>query len=455
MANNGKKKTAGLSSTEDPSDLFEVISKLGEGSYGAVYKALDKRDGKTVAIKVLEVENEDTSELMKEINILKLCDNNNIVSYKGSYEKDGHIWIAMEYCGAGSVCDLMAICERTLLEDQIAVICKMSLKGLDYLHKQKMIHRDIKSGNILLTLDGDCKLADFGVSAQLTNTMSKRKTVIGTPYWMAPEVLQSMEYDGKADIWSLGITAIEMAVGEPPHSNVHPMRAIFMIPNSPPPTLPNPNDWSSEFHDFLRLCLLKDPKQRPDAAQLLATHPFVVNAGKKNIIQALVDECIDAIEEYRENEAKEAEDTTNGTSGTMIPGSSDTMNRKNTGLINSSSNNTMLYNRGADDDGENFGTMVVNTENQSKSKNTEAPFMQHFKSEDEKAKPKSENIEIANFFHTSKKLEINPNSSLVELQQALITLNQAYEEESAALERFYEEKKKQLLEMIKQKKAAA
>ena len=147
----------------------------------------------------------------------------------------------------------MAICERTLTEQQIAIVMQQSLRGLHYLHMAKKIHRDIKSGNILLNHDGDCKLADFGVSAELATTMSKRKTVIGTPYWMAPEVLQSQEYNGKADIWSLAITAIELAVGEPPHSNVHPMRAIFMIPNSDPPTLPEPERWSADFHDFIRV----------------------------------------------------------------------------------------------------------------------------------------------------------------------------------------------------------
>lgn len=152
-------------------------------SYGSVYKALDKRDGKLVAIKVLEVENEDTAELQKEISILRECDCEWIVRYKGSYRKDGAIWIVMEFCGAGSLCDLMAITERTLTEEQIAVVMRQCLYGLDYLHSKKKIHRDIKSGNILINHDGDCKLADFGVSAELATTMSKRKTVIGTPYW--------------------------------------------------------------------------------------------------------------------------------------------------------------------------------------------------------------------------------------------------------------------------------
>jgi len=200
----------------------------------------------------------------------------------------------------------MTICEQTLTEEQIQVVVKQALLGLQYLHGQKKIHRDIKSGNILLTTDGDCKLADFGISAELSTTLAKRKTVVGTPYWMAPEVLLSTEYDSKADIWSLGITAIEMAEGEPPHSNVHPMRAIFMIPNSPPPTLRHTTEWSANFHNFLRKCLQKDPTKRPSATELLHSDPFVMNAGKKNIIAALVDECMPAIEDYRESEIKEA-----------------------------------------------------------------------------------------------------------------------------------------------------
>lgn len=316
-------------STEDPTETFEILAKLGEGSYGSVFKALDKRDNKIVAIKVLEVENEDSSDLRKEIHFLKDCHSEFIVAYKGSYAKDNHIWIVMEYCGAGSLCDLMAICERTLKEEQIASVMKMSLQGLAYLHSCKKIHRDIKSGNVLLTHAGDCKLADFGVSAQLTSTLNKRKTVIGTPYWMAPEVLQSAEYDGKADIWSLGITAIELAVGEPPLSNVHPMRAIFLIPTSEPPTLPDPDDWSDDFNSFLKACLQKDPARRPSADTLIKTHPFILKAKGKQVVAALVEECMAEIDEYREQEAKEAEaQANNGTNnfgtekggGTIVPG---------------------------------------------------------------------------------------------------------------------------------------
>jgi len=296
------------SSNEDPEEIFELNAKLGEGSYGAVFKAVDSRDGQTVAIKVLTVENEDAADLQKEINILKECNSPYIVKYKGSFEKEGRIWIAMEYCGAGAICDLMAICETTLDENQIAVVMKHSLLGLQYLHKKKKIHRDIKAANILLNHAGDCKLADFGVSKELANTLAKSKTVIGTPYWMAPEVFTEKKtgYDAKADIWSLGITAIECAIGEPPHSSVHPMRAIFLIPKSPPPTL-GEGDWSSEFKDFVAKCLVKDPVARPTATELLQ-HPFIKNSPKKNIMASFVDECMQLIDEYRKNEMEAEKD---------------------------------------------------------------------------------------------------------------------------------------------------
>eukprot|EP00947_MAST-08B_sp_MAST-8B-sp1_P005835 g5835.t1 len=261
------------SQTADPVDLYELVERLGEGSYGSVFKAIDKSTGEAVAIKVIPVDAE-LDEMLREINILSKCQNDFIVRYHGSYLKDGDLWIVMEYCGAGSVTDLMSICEMTLTEEHIKVVCCGALFGFEYLHSSHKIHRDVKAANILLTHDGRAKLADFGVSAQLNNTMSKRKTIIGTPFWMAPEVIQEWAYDGKADIWSLGITVIEMADGEPPHADIHPMRAIFMIPSKPPPTLKNPSQWSAQMNDFVAKCLIKDAAKRPDARTMLM-HPFV------------------------------------------------------------------------------------------------------------------------------------------------------------------------------------
>eukprot|EP00457_Paulinella_chromatophora_P005908 gb/GEZN01005926.1/.p1 GENE.gb/GEZN01005926.1/~~gb/GEZN01005926.1/.p1 ORF type:complete len:467 (+),score=87.63 gb/GEZN01005926.1/:210-1610(+) len=455
---------------EDPSEVFEILAKLGEGSYGSVYKALDQRDGKIVAIKVLEVENDDIAELSKEINILKDCHSPFIVAYKGAYEKDNNIWIVMEYCGAGSVCDLMAICEKTLTEAQIAVVMRYSLEGLQYLHKNKKIHRDIKSGNILLNHDGDCKLADFGVSAELTTTMAKRKTVIGTPYWMAPEVLQSTEYNGKADIWSLAITAIEMAVGEPPHSNVHPMRAIFMIPTSDPPTLPNPEKWGADFNNFLEICLVKNPEKRPSASDLFS-HPFIKKAGSKKIIADLVEECMQEIEEYREQEMKDAEKKDDGTMDSQMNTMDGTMTHDGFGfgggtmVQKGGTMGTMVVGGGGTmvvggtivkkkpgDNGtmDGSGTTVLSGPGGADS-STQSVAGAAAQAGDSKAKPEPESRQ---FYRTNQALDVDSNSSLMDLRMTLISLNKAYEDEMAALEVFYATRRQQLKDLIKTKDGA-
>ena len=308
---------ASAESKVDPNEIFELTEKLGEGSYGTVYKGIHKESSQAVAVKMVPVEG-DFEDLAKEIRILRKCESNYITRYYGSYELDDSLWIVMEYCGGGAVDDLMEITENTLSEGVIQHIVAASLLGLAYLHANKNIHRDIKAGNILLTEQGMVKLADFGVSAQLASTMSKQNTVIGTPYWMAPEIIQEKGTRPNADIWSLGITMLEMAEGEPPLSNVHPMRAIFMIPNKPPATFkPVPEgeeDFSDECKDFLSKCLVKDPKARSTAADLL-THPFVASAvsefesndGKSALIATLVDTSMEAIQEWREREESEEE----------------------------------------------------------------------------------------------------------------------------------------------------
>eukprot|EP00808_Paulinella_micropora_P006200 g22531.t1 len=448
---------------EDPSEIFEILAKLGEGSYGSVYKALDTRDGKIVAIKVLEVENDDIAELSKEINILKDCHSPFIVAYKGAYEKDNNIWIVMEYCGAGSVCDLMAICEKTLTEKQIAVVMRYSLEGLLYLHKNKKIHRDIKAGNILLNHDGDCKLADFGVSAELTTTMAKRKTVIGTPYWMAPEVLQSTEYNGKADIWSLAITAIEMAVGEPPHSNVHPMRAIFMIPTSDPPILPSPEKWSADFNDFLAICLVKNPEKRPSAEELFE-HPFIKKSGSKQIIADLVEECMNEIEEYREQEMKDAEKKDDGTMDSQMGTMDGTVPAEGFGfsggtVVQKGTAGTMVVGGGGTikaGQADGTGTVVGpaagkkdGTKKKGDAWNASGTIVQSAAaagSDGKQTEPESRQ-----FYRTNQSLDVDANSSLLDLRMTLITLNKAYENEMASLEAFYATRRQQLKDLIKAK----
>jgi serine/threonine protein kinase len=268
----------------DRSWELELSNLLGEGSFGAVYKAVHKPTSATVAVKVISNAGSSASEEEKikgEIDILSRCDSSYIVGYcecfiKPPTNKPGEMWIVMEYCEGGSMSDLLeANAGYPLPEDCIRAVCASIVLGLEYLHGvANVCHRDIKCGNVLLTSDGHVKLADFGVSAELTNTINKRKTVVGSPYWMAPEVIRESHYDGRADVWSLGITAIEMAEGAPPHANLHPLRAIFVIPTKPAPTLADPDNWSPEMLDFVRCCCQKEPSQRHDSA-LLSSHPFV------------------------------------------------------------------------------------------------------------------------------------------------------------------------------------
>eukprot|EP00164_Ancoracysta_twista_P002618 GFYU01003484.1.p1 GENE.GFYU01003484.1~~GFYU01003484.1.p1 ORF type:complete len:722 (-),score=174.42 GFYU01003484.1:127-2169(-) len=274
-----------LVSNEDPSERFELVERLGKGSFGSVYKARNKTTGELVAIKLVSLSDSDDGldDIRREIKVLRECNHPNVVKYYGSYFKDDNLWIAMEYCGGGSVSDISQVLEKPMTEKQIAVICREALKGLAYLHSIRKIHRDIKGGNILITDSGDVKLADFGVAARLENTMSKRNTFVGTPYWMAPEVIQESKYDGKADIWSLGITAIEMGEMAPPLSKVHPMRVLFMIPRDPPPKLTDRSKWSMTFHDFTAACLVKDLKQRKTATEMLK-HKFITTAGSTSLL---------------------------------------------------------------------------------------------------------------------------------------------------------------------------
>lgn len=268
----------------DKSSDFTILSLLGEGSFGAVYKAEHAVSTAIVAVKILSSGSNglEDEKIKGEIDILSRCDSPYIVGYfecfirPPSANKPSEMWIVMEYCEGGSVTDLLeASAGFTLPEDCIRAVCASIVLGLEYLHGvANVCHRDIKGGNVLLTEAGQVKLADFGVSAELTNTLNKRKTVVGSPYWMAPEVIRESHYDGRADVWSLGITVIELAEGAPPHANLHPLRAIFVIPSKPAPTLADPDNWSPEMLDFVRCCCQKDPSQRHDSA-LLSSHPFV------------------------------------------------------------------------------------------------------------------------------------------------------------------------------------
>lgn len=262
----------------NPADQWEFQVLVGKGSYGKVYRAASRANGDLVAFKVLPLEEDSISqEILRELSSLRECDHRNIVSYHFSYVYDAQLWIAMEYCSA-SAQSVMRLSLQPLAEAEIAAVCGEALRGLDYLHGTcKLIHRDVKAGNILLTERGEVKLADFGVAAQITGTLAKRSTVIGSPMWMSPEMIEAGSYDCRTDVWSLGITAMELAQLNPPHFEVSPpVRVLFLIPQLPPPTLVRPELWSESFARFLGRCLTKEPTDRPDAAACLRDRKSVV-----------------------------------------------------------------------------------------------------------------------------------------------------------------------------------
>uniref|UniRef100_I3KMD1 non-specific serine/threonine protein kinase n=1 Tax=Oreochromis niloticus TaxID=8128 RepID=I3KMD1_ORENI len=278
--------------------------------YGQVYKGRHVKTGQLAAIKVMDVTGDEEEEIKAEINMLKKYSHHrNIATYYGAFIKknppgvDDQLWLVMEFCGAGSVTDLIKNTKgNSLKEEWIAYICREILRGLTHLHQHKVIHRDIKGQNVLLTENAEVKLVDFGVSAQLDRTVGRRNTFIGTPYWMAPEVIACDEnpdatYDFKSDLWSLGITAIEMAEGAPPLCDMHPMRALFLIPRNPAPRLKS-KKWSKKFQSFIESCLVKSHSQRPSTEQLLK-HPFIRDLPNERQVRIQLKDHIDRTKKRR------------------------------------------------------------------------------------------------------------------------------------------------------------
>ncbi|XP_013774676.1 serine/threonine-protein kinase 10-like isoform X2 [Limulus polyphemus] len=292
---------------ENPKEYWEIVGELGDGAFGKVYKAKHKENGTLSAAKICELKGEDDlDDFTVEIDILTEFKHPNIVSLQEAFFYEGDLWMLIEFCEGGALDTIMMDLEKPLTEQQIRYVCREVCIGLDFLHKNKVIHRDLKAGNILLTLDGGVKLADFGVSAKNQSDLQKRDSFIGTPYWMAPEVvlcetLRDIPYDSKADIWSLGITLIEMAQMEPPHHEATPMRVLLKIQKSDPPKLDRPSKWSKEFNDFLATCLVKDPQQRLSAEDLLK-HPFIANAvDRKPLIELITEYKAEVFEELTED----------------------------------------------------------------------------------------------------------------------------------------------------------
>ncbi|OQV14105.1 STE20-like serine/threonine-protein kinase [Hypsibius exemplaris] len=291
----------------NPEDVWTLVGELGDGAFGKVYKAENRNTKALAAAKVCELKDEDELEdFLTEIDILTSCKHQNIVTLHEAFFYGSKLWMLIEFCGAGAVDQIMTELEKPLTEPQIRFVGHETCVALEYLHRNMIIHRDLKAGNILLTMDGQVKLADFGVSAKNKQLAQRRDSFIGTPYWMAPEIMRcetfrDWPYDYKADIWSFGITLIEMAEMDPPNHEMSPMRVLIRIQKADPPKLKHADKWSTDFSDILRYALVKEPDNRPTAAEVLK-HPFFSQVKSNVPIRALISEAKAEIIEVEEHE---------------------------------------------------------------------------------------------------------------------------------------------------------
>ncbi|XP_031953093.1 serine/threonine-protein kinase PAK 3-like [Corvus moneduloides] len=293
------KRLRSIVSLGEPRRKYSAFEELGRGGFGAVYKALDASTGQQVAIKKMALQEEMSAELaVNEIVVMRDSRNPNIVTYLDSYLVDGELWLAMEFMDGGTLSDVLGAVY--LEEGQIGAVCRECLQGLQFLHSRQVIHRDVKSCNILVGTDGSVKLADFGLCAQLTPELSKRSSSVGTPSWMAPEVVRGEAYGPKVDIWSLGIVGLEMVEGEAPYQREPRLRVrcFELIERNGAPKLQNPRHHSALLRDFLRCCLQTDDDRRWSAQELLK-HPFVTSGDPASSLAALIISAKQVQEDWR------------------------------------------------------------------------------------------------------------------------------------------------------------